>query len=169
MKGVGDPRGEGWGARGEGSSPPRTEQVLRHLAASQGRDGPLTLALAGMAASLRDGDASRAVLVAAGDASYEALDAAVTPFWMARRPDASGILAGALRAHPRETEALVEWFEQHRHPPVVAALVDELERRVPRREEKILAALAHALEVQTGERHGTDVAAWRRRRAGAPK
>lgn len=59
--------------------------------------------------------------------------------------------------------------EQHRHPPVVAALVDELERRVPRREEKILAALAHALEVQTGERHGTDVAAWRRRRAGAPK
>ena len=52
------------------------------------------------------------------------------------------------------------------HPPVVAALVDELERRLRGRDEKMLASLSRALERQTGEKHGTDVAAWRRWMAG---
>ena len=145
------------------------KDVVRRMADVQGRDASLTRALAGMAAYLRDPDASRAVLVAAASTSGEAVEAAMSWFWRARRPDASAILAGALRERPRETAALVEWFEDHAYPSVVAALIDELERRLRTRDEKVLASLAQALERQTGEKHGTDVAAWRRWSAGRSK
>lgn len=141
-------------------------EVVRRMADVRGRDASLTRALAGMAAYLRDPDASRAVVVAAARTSSEAVEAAMSWFWRARRPDASAILAGALREHPRETPALVEWFEEHAHAPVVEALVDELERRLRRPDSKVLASLVRALEVQTGAKHGTDVAAWRRWTAG---
>lgn len=145
------------------------KDVVGRMAAARGSDASLTRALAGMAAYLRDPEASRAVFVAAASTSSEAAEAAISSFWRARRADASAILAGALREHPRETAALVEWFEDHAYPPVVAALVDELERKLRSRDEKVLASLSLALERQTGEKHGTDVAAWRRWMTGRPK